>query len=266
MKKLGKGIAVILCDNMKKLNAAATVEALLILPVAYSFVIIIIWLIRVFGIHSEIGAILGDVGASYVENSYVYATMDGDEDKAGLSDICGNIITEGDLIMRIERSYAYNFVEDLYCGINTFGTSGNVDMWADYLVQPPVKIPGYKGMRLHNRYYSKTFTGYTRETSDEELVYVTKGSEVYHTHLGCQALKTTINEISASSLKDRRSKDGAKYYACEKCAKGKIKGNVFITPYGNRYHTKVDCPELKLNVYKVPLSEIGGKRKCFYCE
>ena len=252
---------------MKKQNAAATVEALLILPVAYSFVTVLIWLIRVFGIHSEIGAILGDVGASYVENSYVYAAIEGDEDdKAGLSNICEDIITEGDLIMRIKNSYAYNFVEDLYCGINVFGTNGNIDMWADYLVQPPVRIPGYQGMRLHNRYYSKAFTGYTHENTDEEMVYVTKDSEVYHTHLGCTALKTDIKEVSFSSLKKKRNKDGSKYYACEKCGKGKNNGIVFITPYGNRYHTKADCSELKLNVFKIPLSEIGGKRRCYYCE
>ena len=263
----GKSIAVTLCESMKRINASATVEALLILPAAYFFAMVLIWLIRIFGIHSEIGGILGDVGASYVENSYVYSVLEkGGENKAGLSDICEDIITEGDLFMRIKNSYAYKYVDDLYCGIDSFGSSGCVDMWADYCVQPPVKIPGYKGMRLHNRYYSKKFTGYIHGNTDEEMVYVTKGSEVYHTHLGCRGLKTSISEVSVSSLKKQRSKNGSKYYACEKCAKGKISGNVFITPHGNRYHTKSDCPELKLNVYKIPISEIGGKRKCYYCE
>lgn len=263
----GKGIAVALCEDMKRLKASATIEALMILPVAFSFAMVIIWLIRIFGIHSEIGAILGDVGASYVENSYVYFAIDKEgEGKDGLSNICGNIITEGDLIMRIKKSYAYNFVDDLYCGVTAAGVGGYVDMWADYMVQPPVKIPGYKGMRLHNRYYSKQFTGYIPECCDEEIVYVTKGSEVYHTHLNCTALKTTVNEVPASSLNKKRSKNGSKYYACDKCVKGKTSGNVYITPHGNRYHTRSDCPELKLNIYKIPLSEAGGKRKCFYCE
>ena len=263
----GEGVAAILCDNMKKMTASATVEALMILPVVYSFVMIIIWLIRIFGIHSEIGAILEDVGASYVENSYVYAAIEKNGDfKAGLSDICEDIITEGNLIMRIKKSYAYTFMEDLYCGINIFGTSESVDIWADYMVQPPVKIPGYKGMRLHNRYYAKKFTGYTSEKSEEETVYVTKGSKVYHTHLNCTALKTSISEVRISSLKQQRNKNGSKYYPCEKCASGEVTGNVLITPYGNRYHTRSDCPELKINVYKIPLSEKGDKRKCFYCE
>ena len=252
---------------MKKLNAAATVEALLILPVAYSFAMMLIWLIRLFGIHSEIGAILGDVGATYVENSYVYAVIGDDkEDKDGLSNICGSIITEGDLIMRIKNSYAYNFVEDLYCGVNSFGTTDYVDMWADYRVLPPIKIPGFKGAGLHNRYYSKTFTGYTPDNSKEEMVYVTKESEVYHTQPDCTGLKTVIKEVPATTLRKARSKKGAKYYACEKCVRGKAEGNVYITPHGTRYHTKADCPELKLDIYKIPLSETGGKRKCFYCE
>ena len=263
----GKGVAVTLCKRMKRTEASATIEALLILPVAYSFVMVGIWLIELFGIHSEIGGILGDVGASYVENSYVYYVLEkGGDNGAGLSDICEDIITEGNLYMRIKNSYAYKYVDDLYCGIDSFGANGNVDIWADYCVQPPVKIPGYKGMRLHNRYYSKKFTGYTPENTDEEMVYVTKGSEVYHTNLGCRGLKTSISEVPASSLKKQRSKDRSKYYACEKCAKGKVTGNVFITPHGNRYHTRMDCPELKINVYKIPLSETGGKRKCFYCK
>lgn len=252
---------------MNKIKGSATVEALLILPVVYSFAMFLIWLIRIFGIHSEIGAILGDVGAIYVENSYVYHAIEqGMEGESGLSDICGNIISEGDLIMRIERSYAYSFVEDLYCGINVAGSSDNVDIWAEYMVQPPVKIPGFKGIKLHNRYYSRKFTGYTPDNGNEEMVYVTKGSKVYHTGLNCTGLKTTINEVPVSALKKKRSKNGAKYYACEKCANGKVTGNVYLTPHGNRYHTKRDCPELKLNVYKIPLNETGGKRKCYYCE
>ncbi|MBR6308541.1 MAG: pilus assembly protein [Lachnospiraceae bacterium] len=253
---------------MKEQKGAATVEALLVMPIAFSFAMALIWMIRIFGIHSEVGAILNEVGASYVENSYVYAAIDGDTDDNGLalSEICEDIITEGDLIMRIKNEYAYTFMDDMFCGINIFGTPECVDIWADYLVTPPIRIPGYKGMRLHNRFYAKKFTGYTPAKTDEEEVYVTKGSKVYHTHLSCTALKTDIREVGYNSLKDLRNNDGSKYYACEKCGGKEQSGTVLITPYGNRFHTKRDCPELKLNVYKIPKSEIGGKRKCFYCE
>lgn len=263
----GKDVAVTPCENMKEQNGSATVEALLVMPIAFSLAMCLIWLIRIFGIHSEIGAILNDVGASYVENSYVYDALEGDEDAGlALSDICEDIITEGDLMMRIKNSYAYTFMEDVFCGINIMGVSDCVDMWAEYQIQPPVRIPGYKGIRLHNRFYSKKFTGYTPPETDTEMVYVTKGSKVYHTSLGCTALKTTIEEVSFDKLDEYRSNDGARYYACEKCGKKASHGTVLITPYGNRYHTLRDCPELKLNVFKIPKSEIGGKRKCFYCE
>ena len=97
---------------MRNQKGAATVEALLVMPIAFSFAMALIWMIRIFGIHSEVGAILNDVGAGYVENSYVYAAIDGNTDDEGLalSNICEDIITEGDLIMRIKNEYAYGIL------------------------------------------------------------------------------------------------------------------------------------------------------------
>lgn len=238
------------------------------MPIVFSFTMAMVWMIEIFGIHGAVGAILTDVGAGYVENSYVFAAIESGSDDEGpaLSNICEDIITEGGLIMRIRNDYAYTFMDDLYCGINIFQVSESVDIWADYMVRPPVNIPGFNGIRLHNRFYSKKFTGYTPAKTDEETVYVTKGSKVYHTHLECTALKTDIREVSFGEVENHRNNGGSKYYACNKCEAQNPHGIVYITPYGNRFHTSRDCQELKLNVYKIPKSEIGEKRKCYYCE
>ena len=131
-------------------------------------------------------------------------------------------------------------------------------------------------LMLENHANVHIFNGYSgdpvREDAgkQETYVYVTEDSNVYHRSRGCSHLNVTIREVSYGGIKNLRSSDGSKYYLCPHCGKGLKKSDlkgmtVYAADYGNRFHTSRSCSHLKRRVYRIPLSEAGGKRPCLDC-
>ncbi len=129
---------------------------------------------------------------------------------------------------------------------------------------------------LENHVNVHIFNGYSGDPvkdngqKQEEYVYVTEDSNVYHRSRGCSHLNVTIREVSYGSIGSLRSKEGAKYYLCPHCGKGMKKGDlagttVYASDYGNRFHTSRSCSHLKRTVYRIPLSRAGGRRPCLDC-
>lgn len=253
---------------MKKAGSA-TVEALIIMPIAFFFIYSMIWLIDVFRIHSEVGAIVNEAGNQMVMYSYPFDELEEnaeDEKNAKLLSLAGSVIyNELYVRSRIEENSISEKLDKLICITGAENEKDVVSISVSYFVSPYIEIPGFKGMYLNNTFYSKAFVGYEKEDDDEEYVFVTKGSSVYHTTTGCSSIKTTIEAEYTDKVGELRNESGAKYYPCEKC--GKEVGHIcYITPYGNRYHSDPSCKELKINIYRIPISEIGDRRKCYFCK
>ena len=77
-------------------------------------------------------------------------------------------------------------------------------------------------------------------------------------------LDLSIRMASGEEVSSLRNESGGKYYACEHCGGGSG-GAVYITSYGDRYHSSLSCSGLKRTVYAVPLSEAVGKGACSKC-
>lgn len=259
-----------LLPSVNKIKGSATVEALLVLPIMFSFVMFLISIIEAIGIHSKIGSMLAKKGTEFVSYSYAFeeiALSDDEEETSRLMEKAGEyILTEGILLMELEGSGIYDRIENPVCLVGTIREDDGIDISISYNVKPIVRIPGYEGIFLTNRFYSKKYTGYRESIEECEMVYITKESEVYHTQTDCRALKTTIESVSLESLDSRRNMDGKIYYSCDKCRLQQDPQTVYITPYGITYHTYKECPGLTLDLYKIPFSEIGDRRKCFYCK
>lgn len=259
-----------LLPPVEKSKGSATVEALLVLPIMFSFAMFFISIIEAIGIHSRIGSILARKGTEFVAYSYAFEKIAKSEDEEETDTIMEKagefVLTEGLLLMELEKSDVFGRIENPICFLGTFQEDDGIDISISYNIRPIVKMPGYDGILLTNRFYSKRFTGYTKPFEECEMVYVTKESEVYHTQTDCRALKTTIESVDFDSLKKIRNLDGKIYYSCDKCRQEYDPQTVYITPYGVTYHTYKECPGLTLDLYKIPLSEVGDKRKCFYCK
>ncbi len=97
----------------------------------------------------------------------------------------------------------------------------------------------------------------------EEMVWVTQTGQVYHKDENCTHIKLSIQRVDRAELDHLRNASGGKYHPCERCGGGG--SSVFITNYGDRYHSSVSCSGLKRTVSSIPASEIGNRRPCSKC-
>lgn len=98
----------------------------------------------------------------------------------------------------------------------------------------------------------------------EEMVYVTETGHVYHTDENCTHIRLSIQGVSRDDVDKFRSSSGGKYHACEKCHGGSS-GIVYITDYGDRYHSSVGCSGITRNVKQIPVSQVEGWKICSKC-
>lgn len=102
------------------------------------------------------------------------------------------------------------------------------------------------------------------QDSAHRTVYVTEHGSVYHTNPGCSHLKVTIIPVSKGQLKTARNTSGGKYKKCPYCGNHNT-GQYYVDPYGNCYHTSVNCPSLKRTVHERDLDECGHMHECKDC-
>lgn len=133
-----------------------------------------------------------------------------------------------------------------------------------------VPVPFFSGLRFRKKTTVKRriFSGYVKhwgeyeEAGDNQIVYVAENGVVYHKDSSCShiCLKITgsaaIQEVLHSS----------KYAACEKCIKkGKNPSALFVTAYGDCYHSTLGCSGLKRTIKAVKLKDVGNMRPCSRC-
>lgn len=154
-----------------------------------------------------------------------------------------------------------------------------VDMSASFLDDPEyvelcmdcnfIPLGNYFGVLkvpYRRRCISHVWCGYDRGFfKDEEYVYVTEGSEVYHLDRDCSHLRLTVTGTDSATVGTLRNSKGAKYKPCEICHSSLTQGKLFITPEGDRYHNSITCSGLKRTVRAIRKSEIKDRRPCSRC-
>lgn len=150
--------------------------------------------------------------------------------------------------------------------------SGEDEKNIDLNIPFPFKIYFLKDIFINCRACVRAWNGRDEATSNEgkdstcEFVYVTDNMEVYHTSSKCTHLDLGIHAVSASSVPGLRNNSGKKYHVCEKCGSKAGDGLVYITPYGDRYHTDPECSGLKRSVRLVEKSQLDGSLcQCSRC-
>ena len=119
-------------------------------------------------------------------------------------------------------------------------------------------------------YYAHAWTGYkigvgADSVLEEEYVYITPRGEAYHKDINCSYLKLKINRTTKEALDGIRNADGGKYNKCQYCGRRTYNGVLYVTDYGEHYHTSLGCPGLKRTIETVPISKVGGRRPCVKC-
>lgn len=151
---------------------------------------------------------------------------------------------------------------------SSFLSGEEVQVSASYMLKVPV--PFFQGIRFRRKTIAKRriFSGYVKhwgeynEDGNNPIVYVAENGVVYHKDSSCShiCLKITgdaaIQEVLHSS----------KYDACEKCIhNGQTPGALFVTAYGDCYHSTLGCSGLKRTIQSVRLKNVGNLRPCSRC-
>ena len=172
---------------------------------------------------------------------------------------------------RLERSCIEDGVNGLHCEKSYLrGQNGVMELKAEYYVRLPVPVFMIPPIKQKEEIRVKSWVGYEKfgllDSSNKKIVYVTENGIVYHENYECPYLNPSIKVVSQSQIEELRNKDGGIYYPCSECMKFQVfLGNIYITDYGDRYHSKIGCSSLKRIIYAVPISEVKGKGGCSKC-
>ncbi|MCM1087964.1 MAG: hypothetical protein NC419_07385 [Muribaculaceae bacterium] len=262
----------------RKLKASMTVEAAFVLPLFLFFLINILSIINMIGTQSRFHAALHQVGNRMAFAGYAYDKTAG----AVLPDeIVGAALTEvyarNQILDYVEREYLEkSCIQNKAAGVRFDKTrimSGDdmIEIHVSYCLEPLISIPGFEGVRTGGCYYGHAWTGYDVEkgvsdlTEEDPMVYITDTGTVYHTNRNCTYLNPSIETVDFAEVDGRRNQSGGKYYPCERCGRGTIRGAVYITGQGSSYHASITCSGLKRTIYTIPLSQAGGRGRCSKC-
>lgn len=273
-------------------SGSLTVESALVLPL---FLMIITGLLLLFDVMAFQLKLQSAVDyAAQKAAAYYYAVEEvqngNAEDREALESSEGlgkEILTSGLTALYLQRLITEQMEEEIS---NAFWLSGGrnglivvpakfpdqdgmIDLCVSYQVKIPFLPEAFGKLSMAQRSRRKVWSGTVRwkdrgkeeEEKEETYVFVTEHGSVYHTVLTCSYLKLSIRAVSEKDVSALRNKNGEKYSPCEKCGKGLIGYEVYITDSGNRYHSKLSCSALSRNIRKILLSEAEGYRGCSRC-
>lgn len=241
-------------------KGSITVEASMAVPVFFFGVVCLLYLLEIMAVQTAVRSGLQYAAKMAAQEAYGQPVLIPSRVE---SDIVRAIGSE-----RLERS----IVEGGSGGIDCSGSvmsarTGIARLEAVYRIRVPLPVFAVPLVAYRESMRVKTWTGYEKEglgEPDSQTVYVTDTGMVYHKDYHCAYLDLSIRLVQAGDIDTLRNQGGGKYHACERCGGGGGAG-LYITDYGDRYHSSVSCSGLKRTIYAVPLSEAAGKGACSKC-
>ena len=243
-------------------KASITMEAALAVPIFFFAMLCLVYLLEMMSIQVTMRNATYSVGKEIAQQSYSSPMIS----TYGIQQhIIKNIGSE-----KLDKSMVSGGTKGIDCNHSSSNwNTGVIDLSVRYQLEFPILMFRIPLISCEETLRVKGWTGYARgaeEMEKNEVVYVTDYGLVYHSDMHCTYLELSIQAVDISEIEDLRSQSGAKYYPCESCGEElAIAGRVYITDYGNRYHTSLECGKVKRNIYAVPLEEVYGLGGCSKC-
>ena len=242
-------------------KGSLTIEAALVVPIFLFAIISMVSLFQVKAIQATVNSAFYNAAKEISERAYL-----------------SPVITTKEIEKKIVNSIGEEKLENSIVvggagGISCFGSMANWNTAEIYLVvkyqlSPPGLLFHIPPISCKETLKVKGWTGYTADgnTSEErEVVYVAEHGSVYHKDQHCKFLYVSVRGIVANTIESARNNSGAKYYKCESCGDGEHVGIYYVSRYGDRYHTTLNCSKIRRNVYTMSLEEAEGMEGCSKC-
>lgn len=246
-----------------RMEGSYMVELAVLLPFFAGLMVVLLFYFRVLMVHQEVGNALLASGREL-------AVLASSGEEGGVV----STITAKALLLRNLKSDSATeeFVSGGRKGISLTRSdfSGEyIDLQADYKLPLPIGLFGKQGITVSQRLKCRKWIGSLANAGnlDEEIVYITPNGTVYHRDKDCKSIRFQISSVAGNSVESLRNADGGKYYACSSCMKSKNQKNmmVYITKYGNRFHSSRTCSRIERTVIPVHLLEVGKRPACKRC-
>ncbi len=257
-------------------KALLTVETAMVLPFFVCFLVFVLYFFRILQVQAGVSQALQYAGrriaAEYSLQAEKQKDTD-DKDKQGASDILGLVRAKVLFEKQIKKQKCpVRYISHGIGGISLIQSdfSDNyVELKAVYRMKLPVTLLGNIQYRIVQQVKCRKWTGYVlgqdMQDSDTWLYYTEHGT-VYHASRTCTYLDLSIRGITDTQVGSSRNKNGGKYYKCEKCSQPALGHSmVYVTDYGDRYHTSLTCSSLKRSIYMIRRSKATEKRMCSKC-
>ena len=232
------------CSKAHNLNASASVEGAIVIPLFIYAVMSIMFIMQVIAVRIHI-------------NNAFYVTLRKCAGYVYVYENSGNV-PKGMVAETIRRLLIDEIGTDYAADHNIMGGNAGIMFMSSKILNDNSVIDIKLTYSIKN-----PFAG---NVSDKEYVYITAGGEVYHTNKECTYLLRYILEADRSCMDVLRNASGAKYYSCEHCGQTKDTTSIYYTLYGTRYHSSRNCTELKRNIQKVSKDSVSDRRLCEKCQ
>lgn len=255
-----------------RLPAGATVEAALVIPLYVYAVMAVMYVMQIISVKNDISVAAYNSIRTMAKYYYGYET---------LTDAKSPIpVTTAYVCMMSELGADYGKDNNIIggsAGIILIGSEmpdndGTISITIRYSIKNPFDVFGIGIVTVKQTCKSQAWLGEDRISADiltnkrEQEVFITEYGNVYHLTAECTYIDLSVKKADKSSLAVIRNKAGKKYIACEICGEGQTKEGVYITDYGERYHTDENCKGLSRSIIKVPLSYVKSMRICSKCK
>lgn len=252
----------------KYLKASMSIEAVVIIPMFICFMVFIMFLFRVLEVQ-----ITMEKALRYTSSMLSVTACDSydEETKTAQGGVVNLAEAEAILMTKLDEYQCPTaFIDGGKMGISLLSSDfdgEDISVRASYDMSPPVNIFGRFTYHFIQCSTSRKWIGdpdietNTSGEGDEknEWVYITPNGTVYHLTRGCHYLDLSIREVASSNVFYERNASGGKYNACPICKKNKWKSFVYITDYGESYHSSLTCSGLKRTIMMIRKKEAMAK-------
>lgn len=242
-------------------KGSITLEAAIVIPIFFFAMLCMVYLFEIMAIQTSVRNALQSVGKEVAKEAYLSPVVLSSSIEQQIVEVLG--------AENLDKSIIVNGSKGLDCSNSSTNLGTTVmDLNVRYQIEIPILMFRLPVRTYEERLRIKGWTGYasgSSEALEETLVYVTEYGLVYHKDLYCSYLEVAVRGVKADEVEDLRNHSGGIYYPCEYCGDEEGSGICYITDYGNRYHTSLDCRTVKREVYVVPLKDVNGLGGCSKC-
>ena len=243
-------------------KGSLTLEAAIIVPVFFFAMLCLAYLLEMMAIQTTMRNALYSVGKEAARHAYTSKFLSSGELERKIVENIGE--------EKLKRSAVSGGANGIDCSKtkNNWST-GVMDLIVEYRVEIPVAMFRLTPITCRESIRVKGWNGFVSSTGDalnSDTVYVTDTGIVYHRDSNCTYLDMSVQSVHVDAIDELRNQSGGKYYACESCGDNNTDKDIrYITNYGTRYHTSLECKKIKRNVYAISVEETYGLGGCSKC-